>query len=137
MRFREPDGDDEARCCARLLREIEDVIEAEGADTVAAIVAEPFETGGCLPPPAGYWQGLRTLADRYGILLWADEVITGFGWIGEWLATERFGGDADIVTVAKGMAAAYAPAAAVPLTARWRPRCSSRETCCCTDHVRR
>ena len=117
VRFRQPDGDDEARWCARLLREIEDVIEAEGADTVAAIVAEPVQNpGGCLPPPAGYWQGLRTLADRYGILLWADEVITGFGRIGEWLATERFGGDPDIVTVAKGMAAAYAPAGAVLIT---------------------
>ena len=59
------------------------MILEEGPDTIAVIIAEPVQNaGGCLVPPPGYWQGLRRLADRYGILLHADEVITGFGRLG-------------------------------------------------------
>jgi adenosylmethionine-8-amino-7-oxononanoate aminotransferase len=79
-RFRAPDGDDESAFCARLLAELEQTILAEGPEQIALIIAEPVQNaGGCLVPPVGYWRGLRALADRYGILLCADEVITGFG----------------------------------------------------------
>ncbi|HEX3618243.1 MAG TPA: aspartate aminotransferase family protein [Solirubrobacteraceae bacterium] len=99
---------------AQLLREIEDVILEEGPDTVGVIVAEPVQNaGGCLTPPPGYWQGLRRLADKYGILLHADEVITGFGRLGEIFGVTRFDATPDLITVAKGLTSAYAPMGAV------------------------
>ena len=99
---------------AQLLQEMEQTIVEEGPDTVAVIVAEPVQNaGGCFVPPPGYWAGLRELADKYGILLHADEVITGFGRIGEWFAVERYGATPDLITVAKGLTSAYAPMGAV------------------------
>jgi adenosylmethionine-8-amino-7-oxononanoate aminotransferase len=99
---------------AKLLAEIEDVILEEGPDTVAVIIAEPVQNaGGCLVPPPGYWQGLRRLADKYGILLHADEVITGFGRLGEIFGVTRFDTTPDLITVAKGLTSAYAPMGAV------------------------
>jgi adenosylmethionine-8-amino-7-oxononanoate aminotransferase len=78
------------------------------------IIAEPVQNaGGCLVPPDGYWAGLREIADRYGIALVADEVITGFGRIGEWFASARFGTAPDLITLAKGLTSAYAPMGAV------------------------
>jgi adenosylmethionine-8-amino-7-oxononanoate aminotransferase len=104
---------------AHLLREMEDTILEEGPDTIAVIVAEPVQNaGGCFVPPPGYWPGLRELADRYGILLHADEVITGFGRIGEWFAVERYGATPDLITVAKGLTSAYAPMGAVLVSDR-------------------
>ena len=83
------------RRCARLLDEMEHAIVETGPETVAMIIAEPVQNaGGCLVPPDGYWAGLRELADRYGIALVADEVITGFGRIGEWFAAARVRRDA-------------------------------------------
>ena len=74
------------------------------------LIAEPVQNrGGCITPPDGYWQGLRALADRYGFLLVADEVITAFGRLGEWFGGDRYGARPDIVTVAKGLTAGYAP----------------------------
>lgn len=97
-----------------LLKEIEDTILEEGEDTIAVIIAEPVQNaGGCLVPPPGYWQGLRQLADRHGILLIADEVITGFGRIGAYFASERFNAEPDLITTAKGLTSAYAPMGAV------------------------
>lgn len=99
---------------AKLLEELEAAILAEGPETISLIVAEPVQNaGGCFVPPPGYWQGLREIADRYGILLHADEVITGFGRIGEWFAVERYGAVPDLITVAKGLTSAYAPMGAV------------------------
>ncbi len=99
---------------AKLLREIEDVIVEEGPETIGVIIAEPVQNaGGCLVPPPGYWQGLRRLADRYGILLHADEVITGFGRLGEYFGVTRFDTTPDLITVAKGLTSAYAPMGAV------------------------
>ena len=113
-RFRAPDGDDDRAFCRRLLEEVETVILAEGPETVALIIAEPVQNaGGALVPPEGYWQGLRNIAYRYGILLAADEVITGFGRLGEWFGSSRFGARPDLVTVAKGLTSAYAPMGAV------------------------
>ncbi|HZU39569.1 MAG TPA: aminotransferase class III-fold pyridoxal phosphate-dependent enzyme [Solirubrobacteraceae bacterium] len=112
--FRAPDGDEPAAFCARLLREIEDAILAAGPDQVALIIAEPVQNaGGCLVAPPGYWPGLRELADRYGILLMADEVICGCGRLGEWVATGREGITPDLVSLAKGLTSAYAPMGAV------------------------
>ncbi|MGI8459447.1 MAG: aminotransferase class III-fold pyridoxal phosphate-dependent enzyme [Propionibacteriaceae bacterium] len=112
--FRAPDGADPTAYCARLLAEVEQTIEAAGPDQVALIIAEPIQNaGGCLVPPPGYWAGLRTLADRYGALLMADEVITGFGRIGEFFAVAREGVVPDLISVAKGLTSAYAPMGAV------------------------
>jgi adenosylmethionine-8-amino-7-oxononanoate aminotransferase len=78
------------------------------------LIAEPVQNaGGCLVPPEGYWPGLRALCDKYGIALVADEVITGFGRIGEFFASSRFGGQPDLITTAKGITSAYAPMGAV------------------------
>jgi adenosylmethionine-8-amino-7-oxononanoate aminotransferase len=99
---------------AMLLAEIEDVIQEEGPDTIGVIIAEPVQNaGGCLIPPPGYWQGLREIADRHGILLHADEVITGFGRLGEYFGCARFDVTPDLITVAKGLTSAYAPMGAV------------------------
>jgi adenosylmethionine-8-amino-7-oxononanoate aminotransferase len=99
---------------AKLLREIEDVILEEGPDTIGVIIAEPVQNaGGCLTPPPGYWQGLRRIADKYGILLHADEVITGFGRLGEYFGVTRYDATPDLITIAKGLTSAYAPMGAV------------------------
>jgi adenosylmethionine-8-amino-7-oxononanoate aminotransferase len=113
-RFRAPDGDDEAAFCARLLAEMEQAIVDAGPETVAMIIAEPVQNaGGCLVPPEGYWAGLREIADRYGVALVADEVITGFGRIDGLFATPAMGAVPDLMTVAKGITSAYAPMGAV------------------------
>ncbi len=112
--FRAPDGADPVAFCARLLREVEEAIIAAGPDEVALIIAEPVQNaGGCITPPPGYWAGLRRLADRYGALLMADEVITGFGRLGEWFGITREGVVPDLISVAKGLTSAYAPMGAV------------------------
>jgi adenosylmethionine-8-amino-7-oxononanoate aminotransferase len=108
------DDEDEAAFCRRLLDEVEAAVQAEGPETVAMIIMEPVQNaGGCLVPPDGYWPGLRELADRHGILLVSDEVICGFGRLGEWLGVERFGVVPDLATTAKGITSAYAPMGAV------------------------
>jgi adenosylmethionine-8-amino-7-oxononanoate aminotransferase len=117
--FRAPDGDDPDAFCARLLNEMRDAIEAAGPDEVALIIAEPVQNaGGCLVAPPGYWRGLRALADEYGALLMADEVICGFGRLGEWLGVQREGVVPDLASVAKGLTSAYAPMGAVLVSDR-------------------
>jgi adenosylmethionine-8-amino-7-oxononanoate aminotransferase len=117
--FRAPDGADTDAFGARLLAEVEDAIVAAGPEEVALIIAEPVQNaGGCLTPPPGYWRGLRDLADRYGILLMADEVITGCGRLGEWFGIAREGITPDLVSLAKGLTSAYAPMGAVLATDR-------------------
>lgn len=109
----DPDRDP-AAFCQRLLTEMEDAIVAAGPDEVALIIAEPVQnSGGCFVPPPGYWTGLRALADKYGVLLMADEVITAFGRIGEWFAVSREDVAPDLISVAKGLTSAYAPMGAV------------------------
>ncbi len=109
--FRDPEPE---TLTSRLLREVEDAILAAGPDEVALIIAEPVQNaGGCLTPPPGYWRGLRELADRYGALLMADEVITGAGRLGHWFGIEREGVVPDLVSLAKGLTSAYAPMGAV------------------------
>lgn len=124
-RFRMTGMDDDATFSAHLLEELERAILAAGPDTIAMLIAEPVQNrGGCITPPAGYWPGLRRLADRYGFLLVADEVITGFGRLGEWFGGERYGARPDIVTVAKGLTAAYAPMGATLVGERVAQRLS-------------
>lgn len=114
--YRHPAGDDDAAFTAALLAEIEDVIAFEDPSTIAMFIAEPVQnSGGCFTPPAGYWPGLRELCDRHGILLVADEVITGFGRVGHWFASERYGVVPDMITFAKGVTAAHAPLGGVIL----------------------
>jgi adenosylmethionine-8-amino-7-oxononanoate aminotransferase len=89
---------------------IEDMILAEGPETVSAIICEPVQNGrGGLVPPDGYWPELRRIADKYGVLLIADEVICAFGRFGHFFASERFGIVPDIITFAKGVTSAYQP----------------------------
>jgi adenosylmethionine-8-amino-7-oxononanoate aminotransferase len=90
--------------------EVERTIEAEGPESVAAIIMEPVQnSGGCIVPPDGYYQRIRDLCDQYGILLIMDEVICGFGRTGKMFGTELFNIQPDIITVAKGLTSAYAP----------------------------
>lgn len=92
------------------IREIEAVIAREGADTIADLVAEPVQNGrGALVPPDGYWQSLRKICDRHGILLVADEVINAFVRLGTWFGIERYDVVPDLVTFAKGVTSGYAP----------------------------
>jgi adenosylmethionine-8-amino-7-oxononanoate aminotransferase len=94
------------------LARTEAAIVAAGPETIGMLIAEPVQNaGGCFVPPVGYWTGLRELADRYGFLLVADEVITGFGRIGEYFAVPE--AVPDMITVAKGLTSAYAPMGAV------------------------
>ncbi len=117
--FRAPDGHDPEAFCRRLLGEVREAIDAAGPDEVAMIIAEPVQNaGGCLLAPPGYWQGLRDLADECGALLVSDEVICGFGRLGEWLGIEREGVVPDLATVAKGLTSAYAPMGAVLVSDR-------------------
>ncbi|MFJ8467197.1 aminotransferase class III-fold pyridoxal phosphate-dependent enzyme [Streptomyces swartbergensis] len=102
-----------------LLADVEATVLAAGPESVAMLIAEPVQNrGGCITPPEGYWQGLRRLADQYGFLLVADEVITAFGRLGEWFGGECYGARPDIVTVAKGITAGYAPMGATLVSDR-------------------
>ena len=90
--------------------ELEQAILDEGPETVSMVVAEPVQNGrGAVVPPAGYWAELRRICDEYGILLCADEVINGFGRLGDWFGSCRLGIDPDMITFAKGVTSAYQP----------------------------
>ncbi len=96
------------------LNHLEEIIQYEGAETIAAILLEPVTgTNGIIIPPAGYLQGVRTLCDRYGILLIADEVMSGFGRTGKWFAVDHWDVVPDLITMAKGLTSGYAPLGAV------------------------
>ncbi|MGR2752028.1 aminotransferase class III-fold pyridoxal phosphate-dependent enzyme [Agromyces arachidis] len=103
----------------RALAHLEQVIVLEGANTIAAIILETVVgTNGVLVPPPGYLEGVRALADRYGIVYIADEVMVGFGRIGEWFAVNRFGVTPDLITFAKGVNSGYAPLGGVVISER-------------------
>jgi adenosylmethionine-8-amino-7-oxononanoate aminotransferase len=90
-----------------------------GPETVCLVHMEPVQNaGGSFIAPAGYWRGVRELCDEYDILLSADEVITGFGRLGHWFASERYDIRPDIVTCAKGLSSSYAAIGAVVATDR-------------------
>jgi adenosylmethionine-8-amino-7-oxononanoate aminotransferase len=116
-RFHRPPEETEEEFTAFLLDEIEQTILEMGPETVCLIHMEPVQNaGGSFIAPAGYWRGVRELADRYDILLSADEVITGFGRLGHWFASERYDIRPDIVTCAKGLSSSYAAIGAVVAT---------------------
>jgi adenosylmethionine-8-amino-7-oxononanoate aminotransferase len=90
--------------------EIERAIQREGEDSVAAVFLEPVQnSGGCFPPPPGYFQRVREICDKYGVLLVSDEVICAFGRLGYYFGSERYGYHPDIITFAKGVTSGYAP----------------------------
>ncbi len=94
----------------KLVQELEETIAAEGADTIAAMIAEPVQgAGGVAVPPDGYWPAIRKTLDKHGILLIADEVICGFGRTGEMFGEQTFGYVADIASFAKGITSGYIP----------------------------
>ena len=109
--YRRPDADmNEADFTGWLLAELEALIEREGPETIAAFIGEPvLGTGGIVPPPAGYWEGVQAILARHDILLIADEVITGFGRLGSMFGSTHYGIRPDLVTIAKGLTSAYAP----------------------------
>ncbi len=92
------------------VKAVEAKILEEGPETVAMVIAEPVQNGrGAVVPPDGYWQELRRICDKYGVLLCADEVINSFGRLGHWTGSERFGVVPDLITFAKGVTSAYQP----------------------------
>ena len=98
------------------LRYLEEIIQLEGPHTIAAFILEPVTgTNGILVPPDGYIQGVRALCDKYGILMIADEVMSGFGRTGRWFAVDHWGVVPDLMTMAKGLTSAYVPLGAVGL----------------------
>jgi putrescine aminotransferase len=106
---------------------LEKCIEGLGAERVAAFFCEPvIGAGGVYPPPEGYLASVREICRRHDVLFIADEVITGFGRTGAWLASERYALDPDMITTAKGLSSGYAPIGAVVVSAPvaepfWRP----------------
>jgi adenosylmethionine-8-amino-7-oxononanoate aminotransferase len=113
-RFRSPfaaeiveDDDRFATACANA---IDDAIVQAGPETVAAVFLEPLQnTGGCFPPPPGYFAKVREICDRHGVLLVSDEVICGFGRLGEMFGCIRYDYQPDLITFAKGVTSGYAP----------------------------
>jgi taurine---2-oxoglutarate transaminase len=96
------------------LRELEDVIRYEGGANIAAFIIEPVVgTNGILIPPEGYMKAVREICDRHGILLIADEVMSGFGRTGRWFAVDHWGVAPDLITIAKGLTSAYVQLGAV------------------------
>jgi adenosylmethionine-8-amino-7-oxononanoate aminotransferase len=116
-RYHRPPEETEEEFTAWLLDELERTIVEMGPETVCLVHMEPVQNaGGAFIAPAGYWRGVRELCDRYDILLSADEVITGFGRLGHWFASERYDIRPDIVTCAKGLSSSYAAIGAVVAT---------------------
>src|SRR5437870_2659910 len=116
-RYHRPPEETEEEFTAFLLDDLEEAILQEDPGTVAMVIMEPVQNaGGSFTPPAGFFQGVRAICDRYGILLCADEVITGFGRVGHWFGSERYDIRPDLVTCAKGLSSAYAAIGAVLTT---------------------
>ena len=98
------------------LNHLEEIIQYEGPDTIAAVMMESVTgTNGIFIPPAGYMEGVRRLCDRYNILMIADEVMSGFGRTGEWFAVDHWKVVPDIMTMAKGLTSGYAPLGCVAM----------------------
>jgi len=111
--FGEGFGEDPDAFSARAAQEIEDRILAVGPENVAAFIGEPVQgAGGVIIPPPGYWPRVEAICRRYGILLVADEVICGFGRLGEWFGFQHYGFRPDIVSMAKGLSSGYLPISA-------------------------
>jgi adenosylmethionine-8-amino-7-oxononanoate aminotransferase len=99
--------------------QIEEAILREGPETIAAVFLEPVQNaGGCFTPPPGYWQAVREICDRYGVLLVSDEVICAFGRLGTWFGAQKYDYVPDIITCAKGLSSGYAPIGAMIVSDR-------------------
>jgi len=100
----------EEECTKKATEHVERIIQFENPESVAAIILEG-ESGssGCIKYPPGYWQKIKAIADKYGILTIDDEVMSGFGRTGKWFAIEHFGVDPDIICMAKGLTSGYIP----------------------------
>ena len=108
------EGESEEAYATRLADNLEALIAAEGPDTIAAFIAEPFlGAGGVILPPKGYFDKVQAILDKHDILLIVDEVISGFFRTGNMFATETFGLKPDLITLAKQLSAAYQPIGAV------------------------
>lgn len=113
-RFNEGFGEDEETFAARAAQEIEDRIVKVGPENVAAFIGEVVQgAGGVIIPPKGYWKRVEAICRKYGILLVVDEVITGFGRLGEWFGFQKFDIKPDLVPMAKGLSSGYLPISAV------------------------
>jgi taurine--2-oxoglutarate transaminase len=98
------------------LNHLEEIIQYEGPDTIAAVLLESVTgTNGVIIPPKGYLAGVRALCDKYGIVMICDEVMSGFGRTGKWFAVDHWGVKPDIMTMAKGLTSGYAPLGAVAM----------------------
>ena len=118
-RYHRPPEETEEEFTAFLLDDLDAAIQQAGPETVAMVIFEPVQNaGGSFTPPAGYFRGVREICDRYEILLCADEVITGFGRLGAWFASELYDIRPDLITCAKGMSSAHAAIGAVIATDR-------------------
>jgi adenosylmethionine-8-amino-7-oxononanoate aminotransferase len=112
-------GKDEERFGRWAADQVEQAILMEGPDTVAAVFVEPVQnSGGCFPPPPGYFTRLREICDQYDVLLVSDEVICAFGRLGTMFACDKFGYIPDIITCAKGMTSGYSPIGATIVSDR-------------------
>ncbi len=109
-RYRCPYCSEKPECTLRCADEIDAVIRSEDPLTVAAVILEPVQnSAGSITPPPGYFQRIREICDEHGVLLVADEVISGFGRVGDWFGSTRYGIEPDVMTLAKGITSAYAP----------------------------
>ncbi|MBD0289752.1 MAG: aspartate aminotransferase family protein [Thermoleophilia bacterium] len=113
-RYRCPYCAEKPACTLACADEVDAIIRNEDPLTVAAVIMEPVQnSGGSITPPAGYFQRIREICDEHGVLLVADEVITGFGRVGDWFGSTRYGIQPDMMTMAKGLTSAYAPLGAL------------------------
>ncbi len=109
-KYRLGEGLSDDEFIAKLVKELEDTIAAEGADTIAAMIGEPIQgAGGVTVPPDGYWQAIQDVLEQNDILLIADEVICGFGRTGKMFGEDTLGYVADIASFAKGVTSGYIP----------------------------
>ncbi|HVR63352.1 MAG TPA: aminotransferase class III-fold pyridoxal phosphate-dependent enzyme [Polyangia bacterium] len=117
--FRCPFGKEPRTCHHECAEDLEAALMDEGPETVAAVILEGIVgANGVFTPPPGYWKKIRAICDRHGVLLIADEVLSGFGRTGRWFAVDHDGVTPDLMTVAKGVTAGYAPGGAVVVTER-------------------
>lgn len=107
-------GESEEAYAARLADELEQLILREGADTIAAMIAEPIMgAGGVIVPPQDYFPKIQAVLRRHDILLLSDEVICGYGRTGNWFGSQSFGFVPDMMSTAKGLSSGYMPIGAV------------------------
>lgn len=112
--FGEGFGEARADFCARAVKEIEDKIVELGPENVAAFIGEPVQgAGGVIIPPDGYWPAVEALCRKYDILLVCDEVICGYGRLGQWFGHQHYGIKPDMIAMAKGLSSGYLPISAV------------------------